>query len=194
MMPGRAGEATHATRAEAGAHAAGRQGKPERGPIGDGDAMTDTDGLEAFCRRVHPALVGVLSFQVDSRATAEELARQALAHVWNRWSRVGQQQTPEAWAQGMALQLSRSSWRQWRARRRGRQRFAAPEDDLVDPGVRHAVRALPRRQREALALVVVGGLSVPEASQALDCGEDAVKELCIRARQELRASHRYGAE
>lgn len=156
--------------------------------------MGDTDGLESFCRRVHPRLVGVLSFQVDSRATAEELACQALAHVWNRWSRVAKQEAPEAWAQGVALQLSRSSWRRWRARRRSRQRHVLAEDDLVDPGVRHAVAALPQRQREALALVVVGGYATPEAGQALGCDEDEVKQLCIRARQALRASHGYGVE
>lgn len=151
-------------------------------------------GVEAFCRRVHPRLVGVLSFQVTSPEAAEELALQTLAHVWNRWSRVRKLEAPEAWAHGVALELSRSSWRQWRARRRGRRRQAIAEDDVVDPGVRHAVRGLPQRQREALVLVVVGGYSPPEVGEVLGCSEEAVKERCIRARQQLRAAHGYGVE
>lgn len=149
---------------------------------------------EAFCRRVHPRLVGLLSYQVDGPEAADELARQALAHVWNRWRRVRRLEAPEAWAQAMALRLSRSSWRHWRARRRGRRRHVVVEDDVVDPGLRHAVRGLPWPQREALALVVVGGYSTAEAGQVLGCGEDRIKELCIRARQELRAAHGYGAK
>ncbi len=49
--------------------------------------MDDDAGVEAFCRRVRPQLVGVLSVQVRSGAVAEELAQETLARVWDRWSR-----------------------------------------------------------------------------------------------------------
>lgn len=154
--------------------------------------------LEAVCRRVYPSLLSVLSFQVGSTAVAEELAQQTLARMWDRWRRVRELDAPDEWAHQMALELSRSGWRQWRARRRARRRSSAGQDDVVgdevDPGLRQVVRGLPRRQREALVLVVVAGRSTVQAAEVMGCRPDTVKELCIRARQQLRAGYGHGAD
>jgi RNA polymerase sigma-70 factor (ECF subfamily) len=161
--------------------------------------MRGTDaGLEALCRRVHPGLVGVLSYQAPSAAAADELAREALARVWNDWPDVGELGSPEAWAHRVALRLSRSRWRRRRAERRAHRRGVPDEDEAVDGdvdlGLRAVVRALPRRQREALALVAVAGFSTAEVGRILGCSPDTVKALCIEARQHVRAVYDPGAE
>lgn len=154
--------------------------------------MRGTDaGLEAFCQRVRPRLVGILSYQVGSAPVAEELAQEALARLWDRWDRVHGLEAPEAWAHRVALRLSRSRWRRRRARQRARRRGVSDEDELladdVDLGLRQVVSGLPRRQREALTLVAVSGFSLADAGEVLGCSAETVKARCIEARQHMRA-------
>src|SRR5262245_19171629 len=65
-----------------------------------------------------------------------------------------------------------------------------PSDALVDArrtgqGLEAALAALPERQREALWLRAVEGLSYAEVAQALDTSEKSVKALIHRARVAL---------
>jgi len=42
------------------------------------------EGIDDFCRRVSPRLVGALTLQCGDRATAEELAQEAMARTGAR--------------------------------------------------------------------------------------------------------------
>lgn len=154
----------------------------------------DDEGVEAFCRRVRPQLVGVLSVQVGSAAVAEELAQETLARVWDRWPRVGRLESPEGWAHRVAVNLARSWWRRRRAEQRAYRRQTAEQQtsavdrgEVIDNELRQAVARLPRRQREALVLTVVAGYSTVEAGEVMGCAPGTVKALCAQARQRLRA-------
>lgn len=156
--------------------------------------MSDDEGVEAFCRRVRPQLVGVLSLQVGSAAVAEELAQETLARVWDRWPRVRTLESPEGWAHRVAVNLARSWWRRRRAEQRAYRRQAAGQrttvtdsDEVDGEEVQRAVARLPRRQREALALTAVAGYSTAEAGEMMRCAPGTVKALCAQARQRLRA-------
>lgn len=157
---------------------------------------SDADAaVEAFCRRVRPRLVGVLSYQVGRAAVAEELAQETLARVWERWPQVRAEPSPEAWTLRTALALSRSRRQRRRGERRARNRSDPGEEvgDEVDVGLRQVVGGLPRPQREALVLLVVGGCSTAEAAGVLGCSEDELKACSIQARQQLRTRFGYGA-
>ncbi len=58
--------------------------------------------------------------------------------------------------------------------------------DLAD--LSHAVAALPGEQREALLLVVLGGLSYKEAAEVLDIAQGTLMSRIARARAALRAA------
>ena len=51
----------------------------------------------AFCDRVSGRLVGSLTLYGGDRHVAEELAQEALARAWERWSTVSRLDSPEAW-------------------------------------------------------------------------------------------------
>jgi RNA polymerase sigma factor (sigma-70 family) len=87
-----------------------------------------------------------------------------------------------------------------RVRARMREPLALPElpSDLPDPlaaairsadlqGVWAALATLPRRQRRALVLREVGGLSYHELGRALGVSHSAVESLLFRARRQVRA-------
>src|SRR5215475_2542367 len=95
---------------------------------------------------------------------AEDAVAEAFARALERWPQVSAHPNPAGWVMLTALNHTRS-W--WRLRRR-----EAPTDDVrrygestADPpdaptgAVRLAVRALPRRQREVVALRLVADLS-----------------------------------
>jgi RNA polymerase sigma factor (sigma-70 family) len=61
---------------------------------------------------------------------------------------------------------------------------AAPEPS--DPALWAAVRALPPRQREAVALHHMGGLPYAEVGQAMGCSEDAARRSAFEGIRRLR--------
>lgn len=155
--------------------------------------MGEEQGAAAFCARMRPRLVGALSLITGSADLSEELAQEALAKVWNRWSRVAGMEHPEAYTHRIALNLSRSHFRRAAAERRMRQRVAAQAVQHVEAPdtadglvVRDAVGRLPDRQRRAVVLRYYAGLSVAETAQALGCASGTVKALTHQAIASLR--------
>ena len=71
-----------------------------------------------------------------------------------------------------------------------------PEEALASQqgveGIAEKIAALPERQREALTLCALEGMSNIEAAAAMDVGVRALESLLARARRSLRAS--LGAE
>ena len=61
---------------------------------------------------------------------------------------------------------------------------AAPEPS--DPALWAAVRALPPRQREAVALHHMGGLPYAQVGQAMGCSEDAARRSAFEGIRRLR--------
>ena len=80
-----------------------------------------------------------------------------------------------------------------RARRRRPEPVAAPEappvdgtPDLGEPGLWAAVRDLPPRQREAVALRYVADLSYREVGAAMGCSEQAARRSAFEGVRRLR--------
>src|ERR1700710_2011975 len=108
------------------------------------------------------------------RDDAERLLQAALAAVWSSWSR--SELGPDLTAH-RELVLGTGPW--WRPRRR-----TSPVDD----DVLAALDRMPRRQRAALVLSEVDGLSVAQLARALDCSELSAGRLVARARAAFRAA------
>ncbi len=108
------------------------------------------------------------------RAVAEDAVAEAYARALERWRHVLAHPNPAGWVTVTAMNVSRSRWRALvRERPHGllSGRGGSVSDEAPEPGraapVVTAVRELPRRQREVVALRVVGELSAAEVAAVL---------------------------
>jgi len=136
-----------------------------------------------------PCLRAVVASGAD-RAAAEEAVAEAFARAWAGWSKVGSHPCPTAWVVRTALNHHVSRWR--RTRREvaldesapaaaTAERATAEHQDLVA-----AVRALPTRQREVVALRIFLDLDTAQTAQVLGIAEGTVTAHLHRAMTALR--------
>jgi RNA polymerase sigma-70 factor, ECF subfamily len=96
---------------------------------------------------------------------AAEATDEAFVRALERWSRVRRMHSPAGWTFIVARNLLRRM-----ARRAARERALAPPLVVVAPEIDvelwEAVRALPKRERELVAMRYVGGLTEPEIASA----------------------------
>ena len=130
---------------------------------------------------------------VGDAAVAEDVAAEALARAYARWSRVSALPWRDGWVLRVATNLAIDETRR-RAPALPGPGVALPEDDAV--ALRLALvaclQALPRRQREAVALHYLGGLTDAEVAEALGISAGSVKTHISRGLAALRA--RLGTE
>jgi RNA polymerase sigma-70 factor (sigma-E family) len=153
--------------------------------------MERTDqSVSAFCRALHPRLVGSLALHCGDRDVAQELAQETLARVWERWASVRAMDAPEAWAYRVAFNLAASRFRRAAAERRARSRFGPVVEHVPDAAdalaVRAAVGSLPPRQRAAIVLRYFADLSVEQTAEVLGCAPGTIKSLTSQAIATLR--------
>ena len=124
----------------------------------------------------------------DSDA-AEDVAAEALARAYARWPKVAALPWRDAWVLRVAANLAIDV-----VRRRGRPAAATAtvtprEDDLATLRVALAAAlvALPRRQRQAVALRYLGDLSDGEVAAALGISAGSVKTHVHRGLAALRS-------
>src|SRR5688572_4978036 len=105
------------------------------------------DDVGAFCRVMHPRLVGALALHCGDRDVAEELTQETLARVWERWTTVRAMDSPESWTFRVGFNLAASRFRRGAAERRARARVGPADESIPDAAsaiaVRDAVAALP---------------------------------------------------
>jgi RNA polymerase sigma-70 factor (sigma-E family) len=147
--------------------------------------------IEEFCRRVSPRLIGSLTLQCDDRLVAEDLAQEALARTWERWSAVSAMASPEAWTYRVAFNLAASARRRRRAERRAYERHErhspqAPDLTAERLALWSALEAVPPRQRAAVVLRHYAGFSIRDTAEALGCAEGTVRSLTSQGIQALR--------
>lgn len=148
--------------------------------------------FRVFCRGIRPRLVGALALHCGNRTVAEDLTQEALARAWERWSRVREARSAQAWTFRVAFNLSASRFRRLGAERRARQRAGVVSEgyENVDRAtvisVRKAVRELPMRRRTAIVLRYYLELPVSETAAVMGCSQGTVKALCAQAVTALR--------
>jgi RNA polymerase sigma factor (sigma-70 family) len=149
----------------------------------------------ALCTEVGPRLLRALTAQVGDPLLAEELAQDALARVAARWPSLRDVDRPDLYALRVGANVAASWWRRRAVERRALARLHAGElASYVDPdgatsvALRTAVAALPRRQREAVALRYGADLAVRDAAVVMGCSEGTVKALTHQAIVGLRVA------
>ena len=150
-----------------------------------------TPTFEGFFRANHARVVALAAAMVG-RAAAEDLAQEAFVRAHRDWATVSGYERPDAWVRRVVVNLAISEGRTRRSETRAverlarrRPRVAAEPAPPADDDLWAAVRALPPRQRAAVALRYVDDRSVVEIAAALGCAEGTAKALLHQGRTTL---------
>jgi RNA polymerase sigma-70 factor (ECF subfamily) len=146
--------------------------------------------FEAFFLEHHEALFRALWLVTRNRHEAEEVMQDAFLRLLERWERVQGAASAEGYLYRTAMNVYRSRLRKAAvAVRRAVGRLPA-DDQMAEVEARDAVvRALaplPARQRAAVVLVDVLGLTSEQAGEALRIRPVTVRVLAARGRARLR--------
>lgn len=144
--------------------------------------------FEAMFRELWPRAYRVAYRVLGEVPAAEDAAAEAFARTLVSWRRVGSLGYREAWVlrvtANVAVDMARRRARRprgWIGSGRG---F---EDDAVNRvALADALTALPRRQREVVALRYLAGCGEDDVAEALGIAKGTVKEHAKRARSHLR--------
>lgn len=144
--------------------------------------------FEPWYRALHPQLVAALFLSTGELDEAADVADEAMARALERWDRVRTMASPDGWAFQVAFNL---------VRRRGRRRalehtvlrrsaagratsMPAPAGEAWD-----AVRQLPPRQRQVVALRFLADLPESEIAAVLGISRGTVSSTLVDARRAL---------
>lgn len=153
--------------------------------------MRSTEKFDAFYRREFSSVVGLAYALSGSRWAAEELAQEAFLAAHRRWDVVSGYEQPGAWVRRVVSNLSTSLVRRRVVEARALVKLAArrpeslPPLDAIDAEFWRAVRSLPKRQSQVIALHYLEDLSVAKIAETLKLAEGTVKAHLHRGRIEL---------
>jgi RNA polymerase sigma factor (sigma-70 family) len=155
--------------------------------------MTATrDFKTAFVEHFPRAMRVARSVGADDLA-AEDIAAETLARAYARWSKLTAGDYLEAWIVRVATNLALNALRDGN-RRLGPSASSAPlevaDQATAAVTVAAALRRLPKRQREAVVLCHLGGLSEAEAARVLRVSPNTVKTHAQRGMAALRGQFR----
>ncbi len=121
---------------------------------------------------------------------AEDVADEALARAFAHWPRIQGLEYRDAWILRVATNLALDALRRQRPQQASLLRQVRRPDETVvlRLALGGALRALPRRQREAVVLRYVADLSADEVAEALRISPGSVKTHVHRGLAALRAS------
>ena len=146
-----------------------------------------------FYRCEYRAVVGLAFALTGSRSASEELAQEAFTAAYRRWADIADYNKPEAWVRRVLVNRSRSWGRRRGAEFRALTRFKSRRDPLTelaetDHEFWDAVRALPRRQAQAITLHYLEDRPLADIAEILECSQGTVKTHLHRGRQALATS------
>ena len=144
------------------------------------------EAFEAVFRDLHPRAQRLALRIVGERAVADEIASEALARTFADWKRLRSVDYLDAWVLRVTTNLSLHV-----AMRRKVQLLPPPPLDPQDGvavrmGLVAALRRLPARQREAVALRYLADMSEDDVARSLGVSAGTVKQHVHRGLASLR--------
>ena len=159
--------------------------------------LADVD-LDEVARSLAPRLIAYALGRTGCRGTAEDIAQDALTALVRRWRQAGPPQSPDAFVFAIAKRRAgRAILRRALTSPLDVLRGVARDEPAVDRAyedradlatVLAALRTLPRVDREALLLRLVGDLPFTDIAVLMNTSPAAVKMRISRARRRLAAS------
>jgi RNA polymerase sigma-70 factor, ECF subfamily len=147
--------------------------------------------FDQFDLENYRSVVALVYTLTGSRHGAEDIAQDAFLRTHRYWREVSGYERPDGWVRVVAMNLARSRLRRMGAEARalgrvvGLTRTAFPELEPHNEVFWQAVRDLPRRQREVVALHYVEDRSVADVAQILGVAESTVKNSLAQGRRTL---------
>lgn len=146
-------------------------------------------GFDDLYRREHRPLLRLAWTLTGRRDLAEELVQDAMLTVHRDWERVRHYDSPGGFARRVLLNAATSAARRRSAEQRALARVPVVEahHDQVPPddAFWSALRSLPDRQAQAVALHYLEDLPVSDIARILDIAEGTVKVHLHRGRLAL---------
>jgi RNA polymerase sigma-70 factor (ECF subfamily) len=161
--------------------------------------IVEVETFDAFFRREYRPVLGLALVLTRDRWAAEDLTQEAFTEAQRRWPHVGALDRPGAWVRRVVANKSVSRWRRLGAEARALRRMPTVENPAPDPEfaaetteVLDALRLLPKRQAQVLALTYVEGLTATEVGEVLGFSTATAKTHLKRGRAAV--AHRLGVE
>jgi RNA polymerase sigma-70 factor (ECF subfamily) len=159
--------------------------------------MRNAEEFDDFYAGSSRQVLGQVYAMVGNRAEAEDAVAEAYLRAWDRWNRVRDYDSPEAWVRRVAYRIAVSAWRKAVNRVRAHHRDAADEHvDAINPdrvALVQALRRISADQRRVIVLHHLVGLSVAEIAAETGTSANTVKTRLARGRRAL-ADHLTGDE
>lgn len=148
------------------------------------------EDFEAFYAREFRSVVGLAYVLSGSRSGAEDLAQESFVSALRNWSRISGYDNPGAWVRRVVVNRSVSRFRRKKAEAKAMLRvssvdYSVPEPDRASSDVWEAVRTLPTRQAQVVALRFYDGQGIAQIARILNCSENTVKTHLQRGKQSL---------
>lgn len=176
--------------------------KPAAAPSPGGARSSELPGFEAFFREHEHAIFTYLYRMTGNEQTAYDLSQETFVRAWQRYERLSAYERPLAWLLRVATNLALNDRRARQSPIRTAISFDASGDPATsDPAwrlaeqladrdaIRDALLQLAPRQRAALVLREVYGMSGEEVAAALGISHAAAKMLLSRAREQFRTCY-----
>jgi RNA polymerase sigma-70 factor (ECF subfamily) len=160
-----------------------------------GELVRHDNGFREFYEANYGRIVAMVAAVIGDRDQAEDVAQEAFARALTRWSRIGDYELPEAWVRRVAMRIAIDSGRRFRRAVRVHLKLAAqrqaaepgPGDSLAYTALGAALRRLPLREREVLALHYLADLPVEAIARERGMPVGTVKTRLAAGRRHLEA-------
>jgi RNA polymerase sigma-70 factor (ECF subfamily) len=125
--------------------------------------------FETWYRAAHPRLLAALVVATGDIEVARDATSEAFTRAFQHWPRVRTMDAPEAWVHRVGINVLRRRHRRRILEERllRRQRLEPAPPPQVAPEVWDALASLPLRQRQALALRYLLGMTQAEVAEAM---------------------------
>jgi RNA polymerase sigma-70 factor (ECF subfamily) len=149
-----------------------------------GESLTFGD----FYKREYRHVLGLAFVLTGNQSVAEDTAQDAFTAAYRRWRSIVAYDSPGAWVRRVTCNRAASVLRRRVREAKALVRLAGwmqtgVELDEGDEAFWQAVRRLPPRQAQAVALYYMEDYSVSDIAEVLDCSEGTVKTHLSRARE-----------
>ena len=146
--------------------------------------------FEEVYQREYQALLGLGFVLTGSRPIAEDLVQDTFAEAHKRWTTVAGYDNIGAWLRRVLVNKATSRGRRLVSEAKMLTTFRArrtPDITIPDDSsdIWTAVRALPKRQAQTIALFYWEDRPIADIAEILECGEETVKTHLKRARAAL---------